>query len=288
MSVENILQIENLAKSYSGFCLENISFSIPKGAIVGLIGENGAGKTTTMNLILHAIEKDSGEVSVFGKDHLAYEKEIKQDIGVVQDECNLPLMFTASDIEAVMKKIYRNWEHEQYWALIKKFNLPRNQMISSFSKGMKVKMNFAIALAHKSKLLLLDEATSGLDPVMRDDVLDLLLEFVKAGENSVLFSSHITSDLSKIADHIAFLHEGKLLFYKAKDDLMQHYGLLRCDRERFGLLDKSDVLAWREQDHEYQVLVADRDSAAGKYQGCAIDSATLDDIMLLYIRGEKK
>ena len=288
MSVENILQIENLAKSYSGFCLENISFSIPKGAIVGLIGENGAGKTTTMNLILHAIEKDSGEVSVFGKDHLAYEKEIKQDIGVVQDECNLPLMFTASDIEAVMKKIYRNWEHEQYWALIKKFNLPRNQMISSFSKGMKVKMNFAIALAHKSKLLLLDEATSGLDPVMRDDVLDLLLEFVKNKENSVLFSSHITNDLSKIADYIAFLHKGKLLFYKAKDDLMYHYGLVHCDNERFILFDKNDILAWRKQDYEYQILVADRDAISRKYKGCVIAPATLDDIMLLYIRGEKE
>ncbi len=286
--MENILQIENLSKSYPGFCLDNISFSIPKGAIVGLIGENGAGKTTTMNLILHAIEKDAGKISVFGKDHLACEKEIKQDIGVVQDECNLPLMFTASDIEAVMKKIYKNWEHEQYWALINKFNLPHNQIISSFSKGMKIKMNFAIALAHKSKLLLLDEATSGLDPVMRDDVLDLLLEFVQNEEHSVLFSSHITSDLSKIADYIAFLHEGKLLFYKEKDDLIYHYGLVHCGHELFSRFSKHDMLAWRKQDYEYQILVADRDAVSGKYKGCVVDPATLDDIMLLYIRGEKE
>ncbi len=286
--MENILQIENLSKSYPGFYLDNISFSIPKGAIVGLIGENGAGKTTTMNLILHAIEKDAGKISVFGKDHLACEKEIKQDIGVVQDECNLPLMFTASDIEAVMEKIYRNWEHEQYWALINKFNLPHNQIISSFSKGMKIKMNFAIALAHKSKLLLLDEATSGLDPVMRDDVLNLLLEFVQNEEHSVLFSSHITSDLSKIADYIAFLHEGKLLFYKEKDDLIYHYGLVHCGHELFSRFDKHDMLAWRKQDYEYQILVADRDAVSGKYKGCVVDPATLDDIMLLYIRGEKE
>ena len=281
----NILQIENLKKNYPGFCLDNISFSIPNGTIVGLIGENGAGKTTTINLILHAIEKDGGAVSVFGKDNLAYEKEIKQDIGVVQDECNLPLMFTASDIEAVMRKIYRNWAHEQYWAFIKKFNLPHNQMISSFSKGMKIKMNFAIALAHKPKLLLLDEATSGLDPVMRDDVL---LEFVQNEDNSVLFSSHITNDLSKIADYIAFLHEGKLLLYKTKDDLIYHYGLVHCGYEFFKLFEKNDILAWRKQDYEYQILVADRDYVSKKYKGCVIDPATLDDIMLLHIRGEKE
>ena len=286
--MENILQIENLVKNYPGFCLDNISFSIPKGAIVGLIGEKGAGQTTTINLILHAVEKASGESSVFGKDHLAYEREIKQDIGVVQDECNLPLMFTACDIEAVMRKIYRNWDHAQYWALIQKFQLPHDQRISTFSKGMKVKMNFAIALAHKSRLLLLDEATSGLDPVMRDDVLDLLLDFVQDEENSVLFSSHITSDLSKIADYIAFLHQGKLLFYKAKDDLIYHYGLVHCGHELFSRFDKHDMLAWRKQDYEYQILVADRDAVSRKYKGCVVDPATLDDIMLLYIRGEKE
>ncbi len=286
--MENILQIENLTKSYPGFCLNNISFSVPKGAIVGLIGENGAGKTTTIRLILHAIEKDSGEISVFGKDHLAYEREIKQDIGVVQDECSLPLMFTASDIEAVMKKIYQNWEHERYWTLIQKFGLPHNQMISSFSKGMKIKINFAIALAHRSRLLLLDEATSGLDPLMRDDVLDLLLEFVQDEEHSVLFSSHITSDLSKIADYIAFLHQGRLLLYKAKDDLIYHYGLVHCGRELFQRFDRNDMLAWRKQDYEYQILVADRDAVSRKYKGCVIDPATLDDVMLFYIRGEKE
>lgn len=286
--MENILRIENLTKRYPGFCLDNLSFSIPKGTIVGLIGENGAGKTTTISLLLHAVEKDGGEVSIFGKDHLAYEKEIKQDIGVVQDECNLPFMFTASDIEAVMKKIYRNWDHAQYWALIQKFQLPQDQRISTFSKGMKIKMNFAIALAHKSRLLLLDEATSGLDPVMRDDVLDLLLEFIQDEENSVLFSSHITSDLSKIADYIAFLHQGKLLFYKAKDDLIDHYGLVHCGRELFKGFDRNDMLAWRKQDYEYQILVADREAVSRKYKGCVIDPATLDDIMLLYIRGEKE
>lgn len=285
--MEAVLKIEGLTKNYPEFCLDHVSFSVPKGSIVGLIGENGAGKTTTINLILHAVEKDSGDILVFGKDHLRFEKEIKQEIGVVQDECNLPLMFTASDIETVMRRIYKNWDSKRYWELIEKFRLPHMQSISAFSKGMKVKLNFAIALAHKSKLLILDESTSNLDPVMRDDVLDLLLDFVQDEENGVLFSTHITSDLSKIADHIAFLHEGKLLFYKPKDELIYHYGVVHCGEKLFQQVDSSDRLAWRKQDYEYQILVADRDAMSKKYKDCIIDPATLDDVMLLFIRGER-
>ena len=285
--METVLQIDKLTKSYPDFCLDGVSFSVPKGMIVGLIGENGAGKTTTINLILHAIEKDSGDISVFGKDYIVCEKEVKQDIGVVQDECNLPLMFTASDIEMVMKRIYANWDSRRYYDLIDKFDLPQKQTISTFSKGMKVKLNFAIALAHKSRLLLLDESTSNLDPVMRDDVLDLLLDFVQDEENGVLFSSHITSDLSKIADYIAFLHEGKLLFCKPKDELIYRYGLVHCGEKLFQQIDRSDILVWRKQDYEYQILVADRGAFEKKYKGCVIDPTMLDDIMLLYIRGEK-
>lgn len=283
-----VLQIEGLTKSYPAFCLDNVSLSIPQGSIVGLIGENGAGKTTTINLIIHAIEKDAGNILVFGKDNLLYEKEIKQRVGIVQDECNLPLMFTVSDIEAVMKRIYTNWDHLRYWELIKRFNLPLKQQISSFSKGMKLKLNFAIALAHNSKLLLLDEATSSLDPVMRDEILDLLLDFVQDEENGVLFSTHITSDLSKIADYIAFLHEGKLLFCKPKDDLIYNYGLIHCGEKQFEQITYDDIVAWRKQDYEYQVLVANRKEAARKYRDYVIDPATLDEIMLLLIRGEKR
>lgn len=285
--MEPVLQIDNLTKRFPSFCLDHLSFSVPKGAIVGLIGENGAGKTTTINLILHAVEKDSGNIFVFGKDHIQHEKDIKQNIGVVQDECNLPLMFSITDIEAVMRRIYRSWDSPRYWELIEKFSLPNTRPISTFSRGMKVKLNFAIALAHGSKFLLLDEATSNLDPVMRDDILDLLLDFVQEEENGVLFSTHITSDLSKVADYIAFLHEGKLLFCKPKDDLIYHYGLVHCGEKIFQQLEPSDILAWRKQDYEYQVLTSNRDVLAKKHPNCIIDPATLDDIMLLYIRGEK-
>lgn len=285
--MNNVLEIDRLTKSYPGFCLNGVSFSVPKGTIVGLIGENGAGKTTTINLILRAIEKDSGSVLVMDKDHIQCEKEIKQHIGVVQDECNLPLMFTVSDIETVMRRIYMNWDTVRYWELIRKFELPEKREISTFSKGMKVKLNFAIALAHKSKLLILDEATSNLDPVMRDDILDLLLDFVQDEENGVLFATHIMSDLAKIADYIVFLHEGKVLFSKTKDDLIYHYGIIHCGEKIFQQIEPGDILAWRKQDYEYQILVADRDATARKYKNCIIDPATLDDIMLLNIRGEK-
>lgn len=286
--MDAILQIDKLSKSYPGFCLNELSLTIPSGTIMGLIGENGAGKTTTINLIIRAVEKDGGTIDVFGKDNILCEKEIKQNIGMVQDECNLPLMFTISDIETVMRRIYANWDKPQFWHLIKKFDLPIGQEIRTFSKGMKVKLSFAIALAHKARLLLLDEATSGLDPVMRDEVLDLLLDFVQDEGNGVLFSTHITSDLSKIADYIAFLHEGELLFCKQKDDLIYHYGIVHCGAEQFAKMGKEDIAAWRKQDYEHQVLVTDRAGMAKKYPGCIIDPAALDDIMLLYIKGERK
>lgn len=279
------IQIDHLSKAYPGFCLENLSLILPSGAILGLIGENGAGKTTIMNLILHAAEQDSGEIRIFGKDHLAHEKELKQHIGVVQDTCNLPRIFTISDIEPVMRRVYADWDRDRFRELIQKFQLPIKQELWTFSKGMKVKLSFAIALAHHSKLLLLDEATSGLDPVMRDEVLDLLLDFVQDDENSVLLSTHITGDLEKIADYVAFLHEGTLLFCKQKDELIYHYGIIHCGAEQFARIAPGDMVAWRRQDYEHQILVADRADAAKKYPECVIDPATLDDIMLLYIRG---
>lgn len=284
--MENILEIRGLTKSYPGFCLDSLSFSIPSGSIVGFIGENGAGKTTVMKLILHALERDSGEILVFGKDNRRFEKEIKQDIGVVQDECNLPRMFSAADIQTVMKRIYRNWDKEKHFSLLEKFSLPRDKAVSAYSRGMKLKLSYAVALAHGSKLLLLDEATDGLDPAARDEVLDMLLDFVQDDKHSVLFSTHMTNDLAKIADYIAFLHQGRLLFFKSKDELIYNYGLLHCGEKLFRQLDSGDILAWRRLDYEYQVLTADCRAVAEKHRGCLIDHANLDDIMLIYIGGE--
>lgn len=181
--MEPILQLEDLTKHFPGFCLDHLSLSLPKGTIMGLIGENGAGKTTVINLILHAVEKDGGEIRVFGRDHLRCEKEIKQMIGIVQDQCNLPAMFSTRDVEQVMRRIYTGWDSTRCRALAEQFRLPSERPLSAFSRGMKAKLSFAIALAYGARLLILDEATSNLDPVMRDDILDLLLDFMQNEEN---------------------------------------------------------------------------------------------------------
>lgn len=286
--MENILEIKGLRKTFPGFTLNGVDLFVPAGCIMGLIGENGAGKTTTIHLILNATEKDGGSIAVFGKDHIQHEKEVKQKIGVVLDECGMPDSFSVFDVEKFLQKLYPHWNHPKYLSYLETFELPTTLPIGAFSKGMKIKLSIALALAHEPQLLILDEATSGLDPVMRDDVLDILLDFVQNENNAVLFSSHITSDLEKVADYITFLHQGNIVFCKQKDDLIYHYGLLHCKTADFEKIDPADMLAFRKQDYEWQVLVADRQVAAKKYANCVIDPATLDDIMLLYIKGDVK
>lgn len=284
----NIVEIENLTKKYPSFTLDTLSFSIPQGTIMGLIGENGAGKTTTMNLILNEMQKDGGQIKVFGKDHLEHERAVKEKIGVVFDECHFPELFNANEMELFMKDIYTTWQPKTYREYLKRFDLPRDKQIRTYSKGMKVKLAFAVALSHHPQLLLLDEATSGLDPVMRDEILDVLLEFVQDEKHGVLFSSHITDDLEKIADYITFIHQGKLLFSKTKDELIYQYGVIKCGVEAFNQIDHADILAYRKLDYEWQVLVADQEEARRKYKNCLVDSVTINEIMLLHIKGEKK
>jgi len=286
--VGNILEIENLTKKYPDFTLDTLSFSIPQGMIMGLIGENGAGKTTTINLVLNEMKKDGGGIKIFGKDHLEHEKAVKEKIGVVFDDCHFPDLFNANEMELFMKNIYATWQSKTYRDYLKRFGLPQDKPIKAYSKGMKVKLSFAVALSHQPQLLLLDEATSGLDPVMRDEILDLLLEFVQDENHGVLFSSHITDDLEKVADYITFIHQGKLLFSKTKDELIYQYGVIRCGTEMFNQMDKADMIAYRKQDYEWQVLVADQEEARRKYKKCLIDSVTISEIMLFHVKGKKK
>lgn len=284
----NILEIENLSKKYPDFTLDTLSFSIPQGTIMGMIGENGAGKTTTINLILNEMRKDGGSIKIFGKDHLEYEKAVKERIGVVFDDFHFPDLFNANEMELFLKGIYATWQPKTYRDYLNRFGLPLDKQIKAYSKGMKVKLSFAVALSHQPQLLILDEATSGLDPVMRDEMLDILLEFIQDEKNGVLFSSHITDDLEKIADYITFIHKGKLLFSKTKDELLYHYGLIKCGAETFNQIEKADIIAYRKQDYEWQVLVADKEEARRKYRKCIIDSVTISEIMLLHVKGEKK
>lgn len=205
---------------------------------------------------------------------------------MVFDGNNFPENLSPRKISHVMRDIYRSWNDQTFLELLKKFSVPADKSVKQFSKGMKMKLAIAVALSHNSKLLILDEATSGLDPVVRDDILDLLLDFVQDEDHSILLSSHITSDLEKIADYIVFLHEGKVVFSKPKDELVEQYGIIKCGAAQFDALDKSDLIVYRKMDYEWQALVADRDKMQKKYPNALVVPASIDEIMLLYVKGE--
>ena len=228
--MENIIEIKNLKKKYDDkFELGEIDITIPKGVIVGLIGENGSGKTTLIKLMLNIIKSDNGEIKIFGKDNKRKEKEIKEDIGVVLDNMFFPELLNAKDINNSMKDIYKNWDSKLYFSYLKEFDLPDNKSLKSMSKGMRKKLEIATALAHKPKLLILDEPTSGLDPVIRNEVLDIFQKFIEDEEHGVLLSTHITSDLEHIADEIIFIDKGKKVLQKSRDEIIDNYGILKCD-----------------------------------------------------------
>lgn len=283
--MKNALAVSGLTKTYQDFMLDNVSFSVPRGSIVGLIGENGAGKSTTVNAILGLIQKESGVVSILEKEEL--DDDIKEQIGVVFDGSNYPEILSPKRINSIMKKIYHSWDEENYFHLLKQFSLPPEKQVKRFSKGMKMKLSLSVALSHHPKLLILDEATSGLDPVVREDILDMLMDFVQDEEHSILLSSHITSDLEKIADYIVFIHEGKVIFSKPKDELAVQYGVMKCGSAQFDALDKADIIVHRKMDCEWQVLISDRNKMRQKYPNTLIVPATLDEIMLLYVKGAK-
>lgn len=282
--MDAILQVENLTKHYPDFTLDHVSFSVPKGTIMGLIGENGAGKSTTINAILDLIHKDDGTVTFWGQE-LSSVKQLKEDIGVVFDGINFYETLTPAKVGKIARAAYSQWDNHLYQDYLKRFQLPLDKEFKQMSKGMKVKLCIAVALSHNPKLLILDEATSGLDPVVRDDILDVFLEFVQDENHSIMMSSHITTDLEKVADYITFIHQGKVIFNKKKDDLRYHYGIVRCGAATFDQIDKQEILAYRKEDYQWNVLVADKEKAKKKYKNAVVDDATIDDILLLYVKG---
>ena len=228
----NAIEIKNLTKSFPGFTLNNLNLTLPGGCILGLIGENGAGKSTTIKLILDIIHKDSGSITILGRDNTENIRLTKEEVGVVMDEIGLPECLTVKQVGKVMAHTFRNWDASAYQALVQRLDLPEKKPFKDFSRGMKMKLGIAIALSHHCKLLLLDEATSGLDPVVRDDVVDMLSEFTRDESHSILISSHIVSDLEKLCDYIAFLLKGKLLLWEEKDVLLSEYGVIHCTPEQ--------------------------------------------------------
>ena len=286
--MENIIEIKNLKKKFDDkFELGEIDITIPKGVIVGLIGENGAGKTTLIKLMLNIIKSDNGEIKIFGKDNKRKEKEIKEDIGVVLDNMFFPELLNAKDINNSMKDIYKNWDSKLYFSYLKEFDLPDNKSLKSISKGMRKKLEIATALAHKPKLLILDEPTSGLDPVIRNEVLDIFQKFMEDEEHGVLLSTHITSDLEHIADEIIFIDKGKKVLQKSRDEIIDNYGILKCDIDYFSNIDKKDIITYKKTKYAYEILVDDKEKTSKKYPSCVIDKITLEDLMVLVIKGEK-
>ena len=286
--MENIIEIKNLKKKYDDkFELGKIDISIPKGVIVGLIGENGAGKTTLIKSILNIIKIDSGEIKIFGKDYKKEEKVIKEDIGVVLDNMFFPELLNAKDINNSMKDIYKNWDSKLYFSYLKEFDLPENKPLKSMSKGMRKKLEIVTAISHKSKLLILDEPTSALDPVVRSEVLEVLQKFIEDEEHSILLSAHITSDLERIADEIIFIDKGKKVLQKSRGEIIDNYGILKCDIDYFSNIDKKDIIAYKKTKYAYEILVNDKKQASKKYHNCVIDKITLEDLMVLVIKGEK-
>ncbi len=284
--MQDILSVRDLTRNYERFSLQNINFSLPYGSIMGLMGDNGAGKTTTLKLILNLIRRDTGEIQVFGKDNIADEREIKAQLGVVFDECRFSDQLRPSDLDAVLSRTFAGWDSGYYRLLLEQFSLPSKGEIKSLSRGMKMKLSLACALAHHPRLLLLDEATSGLDPVARNEILDILLDFIQDEGRSVLLSSHITSDLERICDTIGYLHGGRMIFCEEKDTLLDRLGVLHCGEEQLQVLEPEVVV--RVQRHRFgcDVLLGRRDEVIRRHPDWAIDRASLDEIMVFFAKGE--
>ncbi len=283
----NNIEIKNISKKYDGFLLDKISFNVPEGSIVGLIGENGAGKTTTIKAILNIINSN-GTVKIFGKDVKQNEKEIKQEIGVVLDDSFLSAYLTPKHINSVMKDFYKNWNEDKYNKLLKQFDLPGNKLVKDFSSGMKMKLKIATAISHNPKLLILDEPTSGLDPVVRNEILDIFRKYIEEDETrSILLSTHITTDLEHISDYIIFIDNGKIILNGQTNELLENYGIIKCNKEDFSKILKEDYISYKKGKYQYEILTTNKEKIKKKYNILSIDKPSIEDIMLFYIKGER-
>ena len=280
--MDSMLHVEALEKSYSDFKLDNISFDLPAGYIMGLIGPNGSGKTTTIKAILNITERDGGKITVFGKDNIASEQEIKKDIGVVFDSSSFVDEWTMADVEKAYRLFYPAWDSEKYWSLLTKFRIGRTKKVKELSKGMQMKLMLACAFSYDARLLILDEPTSGLDPVSRDELLDILCEYIEDGRRSVLFSTHITPDLEKIADYITYIHLGRLIFTGTKEDFADSFRVVRGDRKELTPGLEARLIGLRTFPTGFEALMKRQDLPAASRLECV--PASIDDIVVFMSR----
>ena len=281
----NAIEIRGLCKRYKDFSLENLNLDLPYGCVLGLVGENGAGKSTTIRLIMDALERDGGAVSVLGADNQSKEfLNLKEDVGVVLDETFVPEVINAKQLGKIMAGTYRNWDQETYDGWLRKFQLPLDKKFKDYSRGMTMKLGIAAALSHHARLLLLDEATGGLDPMVREELLEVFADFASEDGHAVLLSSHIVSDLERICDYIAFLHKGKLALCEEKDVLLDKYGILKCSREQLANIPEEAVHGKRVGTYGVEALV-EREFMP---RDAVVDRANLEDIILYMVKGERK
>ena len=289
MEMNNAMVIENLSKAYPGFALSEVSMTLPRGSIMGFIGENGAGKTTTIKLILNMLHRDSGSVRILGKDNIKEEKAVKERLGVVLGDLNLPETMNGLKINSMMSGIYPGWEEDVFFSNLERFGLPKNRKIKAYSRGMKMKLSIAIALSHGAELLLLDEPTSGLDPIIRDEILDIFLDFIQDENHSIFVSTHIVEDLEKIADYITFIHKGRIILSEEKDSLLERFVILKGPKEGFAAFDRSELIGYKENRFGAEAKAEAkvwRKKEAGA-AGLVADPVRIQDIMLYYVKGER-
>lgn len=286
--MEHLLEVKDLCKTYQTFSLKHVHVTVPKGSIVGFIGENGAGKTTTIKAIIGAIKREQGDIRLFEQSIDNQSEKLKQDIGVVMEGSFFYDDFTPKQIARVLSGVYIHWDQAKFDAYLEKFKLPATKPIKEFSKGMRMKLSLIIALSHDAKLLILDEPTSGLDPIVRNEILEEFLAFIQDENHGILLSSHITTDLEKIADYITFIHNGEIVFTEEKDALIYNYGLLKCGASEFDQLDVTDFVGYRKGQFQIEALVKNKAQMQKKYPNFFIDAVSIEEIMLFYVRGMNK
>ena len=283
VDIKNVIEIKNVTKNYGDFKLDNISFSVPEGCICGFIGQNGAGKTTTIKLLLDVIGADEGEIFLFGRDIKKDSAKLREDIGIVFDEMGFHEFMTGKDINIMMKNIYKNWDEQVFFDYLKRFSLPSKKKCGEFSRGMRMKLQIAVALSHHARLLVMDEPTSGLDPIVRNEMLRIFREFVTEKDHTILLSSHITGDLEKLAEEVVFINRGRIVLSGNKDAILEKHGLVKCEENEMASMDRELIVSAQPGIKGMEVLVNDREECRKKYPQFSVEKVSLEEIMIFYV-----